>query len=587
METSEVSQGKIPSSPSSSLCDESESEVVTTRLFHQQSSGNTSLSSHCSPIPTHVSNLDVNSSEKSNLGGATAAVGGADMPSWGSNSNVHHQFENKLVPSPGVTGPQVSLDEDSGKGHMSTASSCHTTHSSGSASNDTRNMGNSSQKSIPTDLKSGDNPQSLDTSSFSGELELESRLLATPGKAKLEGDLVDTELKGEECGHMKPCPDKPALEGSLTSQPMIMTSLLSNTYPGSPSLPLGTSGPATPPLSGSVGALQQPITTSSLIRSTTSSPFLPPLISCPGPGNTFDTPAMQYVSSAPLNDPLNDPSRRETKQSSPFAASSVPVMATLGGAGLEYTYALRPAVGALADAGSEVAHDMYRHSLAAYNMKSKVTDPKLNTSCEVQLHTTASHDVIGSTLWSENSSENCLEGGYNLNLSAARDSLVGGSQSQVGVTGKSSNTPQAEMIGRGILAEGDTDVTDSELAAAEPRQDQYKQTTQLSSDYEKCFEEGKEQPPVPRRDSDSITSLAEATATDPDNTQGSSPLHSQTMPLVLFKGQPQGLGTLISEGVSSGHGVEVRSASRSVHMASVLLSQLESELTSSLNEGNT
>ena len=577
-----------------------ELSIMNTNQFHNQSSGNSPLSIL---IPAHTSHLDVNLTEGSDVG-ATVTVntdsspgggeegGGSDhMPSWSSDGNTPLEFANKPV---GSVGPQVSLDEDPGRGHMLMAS--HTTRSSWSAADGSSNTSllDTPQTPVPTGLN-------LSGVSAGSRLSYTvAELTRTPAQgqegASGGGDRSSCSTeRGEESGHMKPCPDKPTVETtsadlSLSPSPSPSPSP-AKTSPSPSPTPARTSpspaktslGPALgsslqPPLPHSAG-LQKPISTCSPIISSTSSPYLPPLTS--HPPSILHTLPPSHMLSTPLSEPL----LAETKQPPPFSTTDGPALTTLGGVGLEYTLPVVPRA-TLSESGGV---DMYVHCLAASNRVTKVTDINLNTGTIVPPQTRRPEPMGPSLMTAPLEREGT---GLNLNTPGVAPELSQAVKDLDAIN--DSDTVSSKVVERDEESAGGLKERPrcsgelSELAAGEARQNHCKQ---LPSDSEKCFEEERDSPMVPRTDSDSIISLAGATATGPNNTQGSSPLSSQTKPPVTFKAQPQGLGALMSEGVSAGGkaagAVEGDSASKSAQMASVLLSQLESELTNSLNEGNT
>jgi hypothetical protein len=106
-----------------------------------------------------------------------------------------------------------------------------------------------------------------------------------------------------------------------------------------------------------------------------------------------------------------------------------------------------------------------------------------------------------------------------------------------------------------------------------------KQTHQLSGHLEKCFEAGERNLSLPKEGPDSIIPLGVTTASSTDSTPD-----SQTMPLPLLEQDPE---ALISEGVCEEVGsLNECDSSASMKMASILLSQLESDLTNSLTQDN-
>lgn len=426
---------------------------------------------------------------------------------------------------------------------------------------------------------------------------------------------------------VKPCLSKPSEERPTAGRLQCGTTLLSSTSSSG-----NAAGPSVPFSSfespqEDVG-LRQPITTRSLISGTISSPSLPPVHgvsmgSTEGSGGDGGSSSsvlcgIECEPSAGLNEAL----MYQTKQGSPLAITAVPTVAAIG---LFHHHTAPIGVGGLTLSTSTVCVPAWSIGVSGAGTVHQATDLHTGSvGSEVTGFTPKADTGIGN--W-ESGLELTIEGtDGGGNSSSPRDTVdvPGGMYGSEGTTkltdhlggtvdltgGKNSTIVREDLCPPG----GSSDVKDhfgsgtsndnsttwcQELARESrsdisERQAECKQTEQLSSHLEKCFEVSKETLPLPKRGSDSIISLVETTASsacNTDSTQGSKPPR-QTMPLLLFEQDHRTLCPFISEGGSDkAEGMGSLNepdgmASSSTKMASILLSQLESDLTNSLTEDN-
>lgn len=572
-----LNQSELPHDNGSGL-------LVAANQFHQLSGTDSLGCLDCTITTTTV----LNSCEKSDLGGERG---------WGehhaSNVSTQHQFAKNVVEtSVGVTTPprawvaEAPTDTPT-QSHVSCVTHTGTVMSAVISSASGGGVDIHSQQNIPGVLDPCNRQPSTNNL-------MTDNPSAVPAK---EGDLFSewsaSAQKGdsaEKDNHMKPFMTKPppSLEASgmqtMTTTPS--TSLHTCSTASYPSVVAPSPSHAHPsPIHShnSVGLLQ-PITTSSLVTSAISSPYLPQV-------SLSVTTKVAADAILPLSGAQYMPSMalvQETKQPPPLPITTdVLAMATPGEG-----FQLISTPLYLQDSIGEVATTTMVTDVEGPVAASNVSHSRgMNT-----LNTTLSGGVVSSGELGDSTLTSSAEGSHNITSHPAR-----ASDAEKSTLVEESHPDGAG--GSGCLLTGGDDGSGSTRCSNESEIKSWAfECKQLTRDCEKCFEH---HPFVPRKDSDSIIPLAEATAKPGSSsvgTQASYPPQGQTMPLAFFQEEPQALPTFNNEGGDSGRdreqedgagggfvgGVEsVGSSSSSIHMASVLLSQLEADLTNSLNESNT
>lgn len=425
----------------------------------------------------------------------------------------------------------------------------------------------------------------LDTANISNDSKTEplssilSAKLVDPGASDLVEGSGLTEQKGDSDGNygqMKPSLDQPTrkeVPRSVT-QEVTTTALL-------PGTSWSTATPADPhvhttsdqSLQDGVGLLQP--TTTNLFVDSSSTAALPPMASYPistttesldVSSRTAENLSLSSGQSAELNEALIG----QTKQPPPLSSSTG--VATQG-EGLNHTSSLQ------------------------LGPSSKIVDSATADSCGVY---TSTSDPVMAVIVDYNPNISPPQPSHEGSQTAGASSMmieVGQSASLSGSTsvegGFNANSTSAEQTPNANANHHGTTCSSGSHSINTPRDGgprECKQTGKLLQDSEKCFEAGKSEHSMPRtHHHDSIISLTEPTAmclSATSNTQHSGYPLEQTMPLAPFKGQSESLAAMSTGGDVGQQEMGRSNDPSSVQMASVLLSQLESELANSLNEDN-
>ena len=639
IEEQPIGEGELPTSAADpprspqhhlnmSVLGESEPGAVTTHQFHYQSTGKSRQ--EC------AANLDVNSPRKPDpnpvdpgdrVQAHTQHQASGDVSHLSSgDSGAHDRFAtdppkvNAASPLPASLGAKDHMSKmtSDGAGDPSSAPLDSTASSAVTPVDGSLEMD-------PPDAQGG-----VMGGSRSGP--------RVPDPSASEGHLV------ESGSHqlMKPCLSNPAEARPTASGLHCGTTTLSSTSSG------GTaSGPSVHFSSfespqEDVGLLQ-PITTRSLISGTISSPSLPPVNQAMGStggdggGSSSVLCGIQCEPSTALNEAL----MYQTKQATPFAITAVPSMGPMEAGVFHHSHrhAAPDGVGGLESSTSPVcvpgwdigvsgagtvhqATDLHTGSMGsevtAFNPKAdtgighrggltaegddKHLDVGAAELCNipetrgrssgdfVRGDSRATIDILKGTHGSEVTTKltvlsrgaTDLAGGNNSTNTREHLCHPGGSSDAKGRLGPEICSDNSTTWCQELAQQSNSDISQGQA--------EHKQTIgQLSSHLEKCFEAGEGTLPLPKGGSDSIISLGE-TAASPDSTHGSKP-RRQTMPSAFLEQDHKALcPPFISEG-GGGRAKEVGSVSElndmgntSMKMASLLLSQLESDLTNSLTE---
>lgn len=602
--------------PGSDDLTQRESKVLP---FHHQQSGTSSLNSNAIPQKAPSAGIDLRKHDPSvAVGGGSAAGGWAREKGEEGEGEAERssEFANTTGKSAGA-GRSVCLlvcpdEQNLSKGHSAGAS--HFTHGSSDADN------KGLCKDSSTTYEKTDGESLRDDGGVGGsDVRPSPAAAAAPEReegscrGEVSGSGGGGEERGEGVGLEKPDLDRPVPESVEASGTLALTPTTApaptttTTSSGSPQ----QHGPGPSP----VGLLLHPITTSSLIK-TSSSSLNHPASSPVPPANALSTLTLSALHHAPsllADHPL------QTKHPPP---SPTPPFADVTGLGGGYASLATPPSPPppLSRAGAE-RDDEYRPPPL---LEPKLTGPSANTAppplvpppgrprpvndamgsppAQLPLASASATPfpvrVVGMAtgVTARQGIGKDLPSGWSQQHQQPRDSSSTHREDATSIEGGCTGTSH-RLEGDGTIIPLAGNPGSSALTGAEV---EGKQTGPLPHDTEQCFEEGTEPPPLPSGDSYSIISLGQATATGPDNTQGSSPLRGPTMPSALFKGDPLQRGSLGGAlvpnggggGVNGMAGVSVPAAEEeegkarpgsSVHMASVLLSQLESELTQSLH----